>query len=109
MQRREASPLGRSVASPLGNGGEGRGAQGHSLTLADRKRLSLTGVEEVDCFNEQIVVLRTPLGTLSVAGAGLNISQLSLESGRVDIEGDVEALEYSGGKKGGGLLGRLFR
>ena len=59
--------------------------------------------------DEQIVVLRTPLGTLSVAGAGLNISQLSLESGRVDIEGEVEALEYSGGRKSGGLLGRLFR
>ena len=109
MQRHEVSPLGRSEAGPLGNVSEVGSAQGHSLTLADRKRLSLTGVEDVDCFNEQIVVLRTPLGTLSVAGAGLNISQLSLESGRVDIEGEVEALEYSGGKKGGGLLGRLFR
>ena len=117
MQRREASPLGRREASPsgrrevspLGNGSEARGDQGHSLTLTDRKRLSLTGVEDVDCFNEQIVVLRTPLGTLSVAGAGLNISQLNLESGRVDIDGEVEALEYSGGKRGGGLLGRLFR
>ena len=88
---------------------QGQGAQGHGVVLEDRRRLSLTGVEDVDCFNEQIVVLRTPMGTLSVAGAGLNISQLSLESGRVEIEGEIEALEYSGGKKGGGLLGRLFR
>lgn len=88
------------------------GAQGdksHSLTLVDRKKLSVTGVEDVDCFNEQLVVLRTPLGTLTVAGAGLNISQLSLETGRVEIEGEVDALEYSGGGKRGGLLGRLFR
>ena len=90
-------------------GSEARDGRGHGIVLEDRKHMSLTGVEDVDCFNEQIVVLRTPLGTLSVAGAGLNISQLSLESGRVDIEGEVEALEYSGGKKGGGLLGRLFR
>ena len=109
MQRSEAGPSGRREANPSGNGSGVRGDQGHSLTLTDRKRLSLTGIEDVDCFNEQIVVLRTPLGTLSVAGAGLNISQLSLESGRVDIEGAVEALEYSGGKKNGGLLGRLFR
>ena len=81
----------------------------HAVTLTDRKKLSITGVEDVDCFNEQIVVLRTPLGTLTVAGAGLNISRLSLEEGRVEIEGEVDALEYSGGKKGGGLLGRLFR
>ena len=81
----------------------------HSVTLCDRKRLSVTGVEDVDCFNEQIVVLRTPLGTLSVAGAGLNISQLSLETGRVEIEGEVDAMEYSGAKSSGGLLSRLFR
>ena len=83
--------------------------QAHSLTLTDRKRLSLAGVEDVDCFNEQIVVLRTALGTLTVAGAGLNISRLSLEEGRVEIEGEVDALEYSGVKKKGGLLGRLLR
>ena len=86
------------------------GEREHALTLADRKRLSVTGVEDVDCFNDQIVVLRTPLGTLTVAGAGLNVSKLSLEEGRVEIEGEVDALEYSGGKKkSGGLLGRLFR
>ena len=84
-------------------------AREHAVTLMDRKRLSLTGVEDVDCFNEQIVVLRTSQGTLTVAGAGLNISQLSLEAGRVEIEGEVDALEYSGAKKQGGLWSRLFR
>lgn len=79
------------------------------MTLVGRKRLSLTGVEDVDCFNEQLVVLRTPLGTLSVAGAGLNLSQLSLETGRVEIDGEVDAMEYSGAKPSGGLLSRLFR
>ena len=86
-----------------------QGGREHAVTLVDRKRLSLTGVEDVDCFNEQIVVLRTPLGTLTIAGAGLNISQLSLEEGRVEVEGEVDALEYSGGKKSGGLFSRLFR
>ena len=85
------------------------GSKGHTLSLDDRKRLSLTGVEDVDCFNEQLVVLRTPLGTLTITGAGMNISQLNLEDGRVELEGEVDALEYSGGKKPGGLLGRLFR
>ena len=82
----------------------------HTVALADRKRLSLTGVDDVDCFNEQIVVLHTPLGTLTVTGAGLNVSQLNVEEGRVSVEGEVDALEYSGGKKkSGGLFSRLFR
>jgi len=84
-------------------------AREHTLSLEDRKRLSLTGVEDVDCFNEQIVVLRTPLGTLTVAGAGLNVSQLNLEAGRVEIDGEEDALEYRGGKRKDGLLGRMFR
>ena len=81
----------------------------HTVTLNDRKRLSITGVEDVDCFNEQLVVLQTPLGTLTVTGAGLNMSQLNLEDGRVSLEGDVDAMEYTGGKRRGGVLGRLFR
>ena len=85
-------------------------AREHAVVLTDRKRLSLTGVEDVDCFNEQLVVLRTALGTLTVAGAGLNLSRLSLEDGRAEIDGEVDALEYSGVKKAkGGLLGRLLR
>ena len=86
----------------------------HAVSLTDRKRASIAGVEDVDCFNEQIVVLRTPLGTLTVTGSGLNISHLNLDEGRVEIEGELGALEYTGGKKSGGagrggLLGRLFR
>ena len=81
----------------------------HSVTLHDRKRLSITGVEDVDCFNEQIVVLKTPLGTLTVTGAALNMSRLSLEEGQVSLEGEVDAMEYTGGKRKGSLLSRLFR
>ena len=91
------------------NGCATQAGQEHGATLVDRKRLSLTGVEDVDCFNEQLVVLRTSQGTLTVAGAGLNVSRLSLEDGRVEVEGQVDALEYSGGKKKGGFLGRLLR
>ena len=88
----------------------GAGApQAHTVTLNDRKRLSITGVEDVDCFNEQIVVLQTPLGTLTVTGSGLNVSQLNVEDGRVSVAGEVDALEYTGGKRRGGVLGRLFK
>ena len=88
---------------------EAQGERGHGVALEDRKRLSLTGVEDVDCFNEQLVVLRTPLGTLTVTGAAMNVSQLNLEDGRVEVEGEIDALEYSGGKKGGRWFSRLFR
>jgi len=81
----------------------------HTIRVIERKKATITGVEDVDCFNEQIVVLRTPLGMLTVTGGGLNISHLNLEEGRVEIDGEFAALEYSGGRKKGGLFGRLFR
>ena len=82
----------------------------HTLTLTGRSVATLTGVEDVDCFNEQIVVLRTPLGLLTLTGEGLNISQLSLNDGRLVVEGDIVSCEYSEKKKtgGSGFWGKLF-
>lgn len=86
-----------------GNSGE------HTLTLVGRATATVTGVEDVDCFNEQIVILRTPLGLLTISGEGLNISQLSLGDGRLIVEGEIAAVEYSQRKKqAGSFLGRLF-
>ncbi|MBE5773424.1 MAG: sporulation protein YabP [Clostridiales bacterium] len=84
-------------------------AQEHTIRILDRKKATITGVEDVDCFNEQVVVLRTPLGMLTVTGAALNIAHLNLEEGRVEIEGEFDALEYSGGKKRSGMFAKLFR
>ena len=55
------------------------------------------------------MVLRTSQGTLTVAGAGLNVSHLNLQEGRVEVEGEVDALEYSGGKRKSGWLRRAMK
>lgn len=82
----------------------------HSVTLEDRQRLRITGVEDVDCFNEQVVALLTSAGALTVSGEGLQMSQLDLEQGRVEISGEISALEYAGKAPGRrGLFGRLLR
>ena len=85
-----------------GNPGE------HTLTLSGRAMATVTGVEDVDCFNEQIVILRTPLGALTISGEGLNISQLNLGHGRLIVEGEIAAIEYSQRRKQGSFLGKLF-
>lgn len=89
---------------------EGR-PRAHAVTLENRESLRIGGVEAVDCFNEEIVVLATSLGQLTVSGADLHMSQLDLTQGRVEIMGRVDALEYAGQAAGrrGGLLGRLLR
>lgn len=86
------------------------GSSAHTLTLSGRSTATLTGVEDVECFNEQIIVLRTPLGALTLSGEGLNISQLNLDDGRLIVEGEIVSVEYSDNRKpsGAGFLRRLF-
>lgn len=88
---------------------KGTPSSGHTLTLTGRTNAVVTGVEDVDCFNEQIVVLRTPLGALTISGENLNISQLSLGDGRLIVEGEITSIEYDQPRRtGGGFLRRLF-
>lgn len=67
----------------------------HTLQMTDRARLELTGVSDVDSFNDQVIVMNTSEGELTVAGRELHISALDLEAGRLNIDGQVVALEYA--------------
>ena len=86
-------------------------ASRHTLCLTGRERAVITGVSDVDCFNEQLVVLLTDAGQMTVTGEGLHVENLNLKEGKLEVEGEISSIEYSGGprEKKGGVLGRLFR
>ena len=86
-------------------------AADHHVILEGRASLSVSGVEEVESFDENAIVMRTSLGTLVVRGEELHIEKLSLDGGDLKVEGDIDSLTYedSGREKAGGLLARLFR
>ncbi len=88
-----------------------RSMRPHSLTLESRQKAVITGVEAVDSFNEQMVVLSTTAGTLTLLGGQLHVSHLNLEDGQLLVEGEIAALEYDERSKPGrgSLLTRLFR
>lgn len=67
----------------------------HSLTLDNRQSLSLTGVTNVVSFGEKEIVLDTCQGPLILSGEDLHITQLSLEEGKLSVQGQkVVSLEY---------------
>ncbi len=80
----------------------------HHLTLDDRSRLTLTGVEDVERFDEEEIVMSTSAGGLTLKGEGLHIEKLSLDGGEVRITGRVDALTYQAGRASGGFLSRLL-
>lgn len=83
----------------------------HGFSLINRSHAEISGVNDVDCFNDQLVILSTSLGAMTISGNNLNISHLNKEDGRLIVDGEFDAIEYSGKKHGanGGLFSRLFR
>ena len=83
----------------------------HSLILDNRKSLSISGVSDVDSFDEQVVVAYIEQGELIIKGNGLHINRLNIESGDLQIEGKIDSLSYSDNKSNikGGFLSRLFK
>ena len=79
----------------------------HRLTLAERKKLTVTGVTEVISFEDTLVTLQTGMGLLTVQGSQLQLKNLSLEGGQVEVEGTISALSYEEPRQGG-WLSRLF-
>ena len=75
----------------------------HDLTLQQRQKLAVTGVEEVVSFDESAVVLRTAQGMLMVHGQGLQLKTLSVEGGQTAVEGSISALVYEEPRQEGWL------
>lgn len=80
----------------------------HQLILQDRTRLELSGVTEVDSFDENLVQCRTSLGVLSIRGNNLHVYRLDIDGTSLSVEGRIESLTYTDVRKGG-LFGRLLR
>lgn len=81
----------------------------HSLILENRKKLTLTGVNSVDNFDENSITLKTGMGVLSLRGENLNITEFSVNTGEAAVTGNIFALVYTNDSSGGGFFSRLFK
>ena len=85
----------------------------HTLTLNGRKDLLVSGVLDVDHYDETITTVHTTCGILTIEGEGLHVRRLTLETGELVLDGRITALSYTeepGTQTGGGgFFARLFR
>jgi len=82
----------------------------HNIILEGRERLSISGVEDVDSFDEESVVVFTSRGTLSIRGSGLRIEKLSVDLGELVVAGSVNSLQYEDEeRRSESFWRRLFR
>lgn len=81
----------------------------HRLELVGRERLTVSGVEDVDRFDEAGIVMSTAAGTLVITGEDLHIDKLSLDGGELHVDGRIDSIAYEEEGQGrGGFLSRLF-
>ena len=82
----------------------------HNVIMEERCRLTVSGVDDVDSFDEKEIVARTAKGNLVIRGSDLHIGKLSLDSGELKVEGVINDLTYEDTlQSSGGLWARLFK
>ena len=81
----------------------------HRLTVEGREKLTVSGVEDVERFDETCIVMATCDGTLVVTGEGLHIGKLSLDGGELHVDGRIDSIAYEETQSPkGGFFSRLF-
>ena len=72
----------------------------HRLELEGRERLTVSGVEDVERFDESTIVMATCAGTMVISGEGLHIG---------NVDGRIDAVSYEDAPAPRmSLLSRLF-
>lgn len=64
------------------------------IRLSDRKKLTVSGVNEIVSFDESSVVFETTLGTLHIDGSALAVTRLDLDAKEASCEGTVNGVYY---------------
>ncbi len=85
--------------------------QNQNIILENRKSLSISGITDVDSFDEKAICLYTQLGELTIHGKDLHIDSMSVETGNMNITGDIWSVIYGDKDKKSPLsfLGRVFK
>ena len=81
-----------------------------NIIIENRLRMSVTGVQDVENFDDSSVTLYTNRGLLTIRGTALHVERLNLETGELAIEGTIDGIDYSEDTPtSGGFWSRLFR
>ena len=82
-----------------------------NILIEDRNRITITGVEQVESFNDNTIILKTVKGGMTIKGEGLNIEKLNLDDGNVKIDGIINGIIYSDkdSSQKGNIIGKIFK
>lgn len=83
-----------------------------NIMIENREKMSISGVVDVESFNDETVIVDTELGQLIITGEELRINKLNLESSELIVEGCIVSCEYNdkdNSRSKGGFFAKMFR
>ena len=82
-----------------------------NIFIEDRNRITITGVEQVESFDENTIILITVRGGMTIKGEGLSVGKLNLDEGNLKIDGIVNGIFYNDNDSSqkGNIIGKIFR
>lgn len=84
----------------------------HDIVMKRRQTIEITGVKQVESFDNEEFLLETNMGYLSIRGENLQMKNLDVDAGIVSIKGKIFDLIYmdeTSSGKGKGFFGKLFQ
>ncbi len=66
-----------------------------NIILENREKLNVSGVLDVLSFDDQIIIVETELGLLTIKGENLKINKLNIDTSEVTLDGTISSLSYS--------------
>ena len=84
----------------------------HDVVMRGRRTLEISGVKQVESFDNEEFLLETVMGFLAIKGQNLQMKNLDVDKGIVSIKGKIFDLVYlddQHGEKAKGFFGKLFR
>lgn len=84
-----------------------------NIVLENREKLNVTGIVDVLSFDDQIIIIETELGLLTIKGEDLKINKLSIDTSDFIVEGKINSLNYSNSDgnipKSKNILSKIFK
>lgn len=83
-----------------------------NIILENRNKLNVSGVKDVLSFDDELVVMETELGLLTIKGENIKINKLSLDTQEVIVAGEISIISYNDSAKKSqdvGLFSKIFK
>ena len=82
----------------------------HTVLIENRKKVTITGIKEVTSYDGNAIVANSEAGDVIVQGRQLHINNFDQTSGKLSVDGDIDAMQYVNvRKKDESFLSRLLK